>query len=205
MREYVPGDDLRRIVWRASARTGKIMVREAEQGITDHITIILDTDRGAHSRDGEYSESFETGVRAAASLGVRHLREGYEVRIETNGGPLTRPLRGTPGSCPCSTPSPASTWRASRSPTVIMRLVSATRAATRTTSSSRRASATTRRRSSSCCSTGRVDPRRRPAVGRGAPTTLGAAAALGCQVAACIPARTSPRALYHDIGAGSRC
>jgi len=95
MREYKPGDDLRRIVWRASARTGKVMVREAEQGITDHITIMLDTDRGTHSRDGEgLSESFEAGVRVAASLGVRHLREGYEVRTETNGGPLTRPLRG---------------------------------------------------------------------------------------------------------------
>ena len=66
------------------------MVREAEQGITDQITIILDTDRGTHSRDGEgLSESFETGVRVAASLGVRHLREGYEVKVETNGGPLT--------------------------------------------------------------------------------------------------------------------
>jgi uncharacterized protein (DUF58 family) len=95
MREYVRGDDLRRIVWRASARTGKIMVREAEQGITDHVTIILDTDRGSHSSDGEgLSESFEMGVRAAASLGVRHLREGYEVKIEANGGPLTRHLRG---------------------------------------------------------------------------------------------------------------
>ena len=95
MREYKAGDDLRRIVWRASARTGKIMVREAEQGITDKITVILDTDRGSHSRDGEgLSESFEAGVRAAASLAVRHLREGYEVKIETNGGPLTRALRG---------------------------------------------------------------------------------------------------------------
>jgi uncharacterized protein (DUF58 family) len=95
MREYVPGDDLRRVVWRAAARTGKLMVREAEQGITDHITIILDTDRGTHSRDAEgLSESFEAGIRAAASLGVRHLRDGYEVRIETNAGPLTRPLRG---------------------------------------------------------------------------------------------------------------
>ncbi|MHB8342212.1 MAG: DUF58 domain-containing protein, partial [Mycobacteriales bacterium] len=71
MREYVRGDDLRRIVWRASARTGQLMVREAEQGITDKIVLVLDTDRGSHSRDGEgVSESFEAGVRAAASLGA---------------------------------------------------------------------------------------------------------------------------------------
>jgi len=95
MREYAPGDDLRRIVWRATARTGKVMVREAEQGITDRITLIVDTDRGTHSHDAPgLSESFEMAARAAASLGVRHLREGYEVRCETNGGPLTRPLRG---------------------------------------------------------------------------------------------------------------
>jgi len=94
MREYKPGDDLRRIVWRATARTGKVMVREAEQGITDRITIVLDNDRVAHSHDGAgFSDSFETGVRAAASLGIRHLREGYEVTIETNAGPLVRPLR----------------------------------------------------------------------------------------------------------------
>jgi len=48
----------------------------AEQGITDKITIMIDTDRGHHSRDGEgFSESFEAGVRAAASLGVRQLEE----------------------------------------------------------------------------------------------------------------------------------
>ena len=45
---------------------------------------------------------FELGGRAhvevheevAASLGVKHLRDGYELRTETNAGPLTRPLRG---------------------------------------------------------------------------------------------------------------
>ena len=95
MREYVRGDDTRKIVWRASARTGKVMIREAERGVTDRAVIILDTDRGSHSHDAEdLSESFEMGVRAAASLAVRHLREGYEVHVETNGGPLIRPVRG---------------------------------------------------------------------------------------------------------------
>ena len=47
------------------------------------------------SRDEEgLSESFESGVRAAASLAARHLREGYEVKVLTNSGWLTRPLRG---------------------------------------------------------------------------------------------------------------
>jgi uncharacterized protein (DUF58 family) len=94
MREFRPGDNIRRIVWRATARTGKLMIWEAEQGITDRILIVLDTDRGHHSRDGEFSESFEAGVKVAASLGVAHLGDGYEVRCETNGGALTRALRG---------------------------------------------------------------------------------------------------------------
>ncbi|MFP5224167.1 MAG: DUF58 domain-containing protein [Actinomycetota bacterium] len=87
MRDYQPGDDLRRIVWRAFARTGRMLVREAEQGITDQITIIFDTFKGTHSRE-EQSESFEAGVRTAASLAVRHLHEGYTVNVETNDGPM---------------------------------------------------------------------------------------------------------------------
>jgi uncharacterized protein (DUF58 family) len=93
MREYVPGDDLRRLVWRAYARTGKLLVRESEQGITDKITIILDQDNRYHSK-GEVSESLEAGVRAAAALGIRHLREGYSVTLEGNSRQLTPPLRG---------------------------------------------------------------------------------------------------------------
>ena len=96
MREYTPGDDLRRIVWRASAKVQKLMVREAEQGITDQITVILDTSSKYHSKEID-SESFEAGVRVAASLGVKHLTEGYSVTIETNDGPLTRKLRGGDG------------------------------------------------------------------------------------------------------------
>ena len=93
MRKYAPGDDLRRIVWRAFARTGELLVRESEQGITDKITIVLDQSRRAHSR-GVVSESFEMGVRVAASLGVRHLREGYSVTLEGNAMRAAGPLRG---------------------------------------------------------------------------------------------------------------
>ena len=93
MREYVPGDDLRRIVWRAYARTGKLLVRESEQGITDKITLVVDQDRRTHSKEA-VSESFEEAIRAAASLGIRHLREGYAVTLEGNAKREAGPLRG---------------------------------------------------------------------------------------------------------------
>lgn len=93
MREYVAGDDPRRIVWRATARTGKYMVREAEQGITDRVTVILDTDARTHEV-GDPSPTFETAVRAVASLARLHLREGSVVSIESPAGPVARALRG---------------------------------------------------------------------------------------------------------------
>ena len=93
MRQYTPGDDVRRVVWRAFARTGQLLVREAEQGIVDKITILLDQDIQHHSR-GEVSASFEAGVKVAASLGVRHLRDGFSVTLEGSENRLVPVLRG---------------------------------------------------------------------------------------------------------------
>jgi uncharacterized protein (DUF58 family) len=204
MREYVPGDDLRRIVWRATARTGKVMVREAEQGITDHITLVLDTDRGSHSRDGEgLSESFETGVRVAASLGVRHLREGYELRCETNGGPLTRPLRGAASQLMLL--DGLARVEMDRHPLseMIMRLV-----------------ASPRRDAHNVLITPRLGQleaaQLRLLLNTGVSVlvvallwddenagTVGTAAALGCQVVGVHPGQDLSEALAHGIGAGS--
>lgn len=83
MRDYVPGDDLRRVVWRAFARTDRLLVREFEQGISDRIAIVLDTDESWNS-PGYPSDTFETAVRVAASVGVRHIKDGFTVRLEAS-------------------------------------------------------------------------------------------------------------------------
>jgi len=205
MREYRPGDDLRRIVWKATARTGKVMVREAEQGITDHITIILDTDRGTHSQDGEgVSESFEAGIRVAASLGVRHLRDGYEVRCETNGGPLTRPLRGAGSQLGLLDGLARLELSRDSLSHALMRLV-----------------ATPRRDAHNILITPKLDPasaaRLRLLLNTGVSVlvvallwdeenaeTMGIAAGLGCQVVGVHPNQDLSTALYHQMGAGTR-
>jgi len=183
---------------------GKLMVREAEQGITDHITIILDTDRGSHSRDGEYSESFETGVSAAASLAVRHLRDGYEIRLEGNTGPIGRPVRGRTGQLPVL--DNLTRVEMGREPlgTVITRLIADPRRDAHTVLITPRLSAQEAAHLRLLLQKGisllvvallwRED----------ADDTLNAAAALGCQVAAIHPGQDLASALYHDIGQGSR-
>ena len=99
VRDYVDGDDPRRIVWRATARTldenggGRYLVRESEQGITDRVGLILDTDRSRHT-PGDVSESFEAAVRVCASLGARHLDDGFSVSLDANSGALAKGLRG---------------------------------------------------------------------------------------------------------------
>ena len=93
MRDYVQGDDLRRVVWSAVAKTGKLLVRESEQGITDRVSIALDTNREWH-KPGSPSDTFELGVRVAASVGVRHIKDGFSVSLSANDRRLADSLRG---------------------------------------------------------------------------------------------------------------
>jgi len=93
MRAYAPGDDVRNVVWRAYARTGSLLVREAEQGVTDKLRLLVDQDVSVHSR-GAVSESFETMMRVVASVGLHHLKAGYTVTTDGNKERIARPLRG---------------------------------------------------------------------------------------------------------------
>ncbi|GAA0803532.1 DUF58 domain-containing protein [Spirilliplanes yamanashiensis] len=84
-REYRRGDDLRRVHWRSTARTGELMVRREEQPWESRATVVLDTRGYAHRGDGP-TASFEWAVSAAASIAV-HLRQaGYKLRLVTGAG-----------------------------------------------------------------------------------------------------------------------
>jgi uncharacterized protein (DUF58 family) len=84
-REYRHGDDLRRVHWRSTARTGELMVRREEQPWESRATIVLDTRARAHRGEGPTS-SFEWAVSAAASI-AEHLRHaGYKARLVTDAG-----------------------------------------------------------------------------------------------------------------------
>ncbi|WP_329012300.1 DUF58 domain-containing protein [Micromonospora rifamycinica] len=84
-REYRMGDDLRRVHWKSTARTGELMVRREEQPWESRATVLLDTRAHGHRGDGP-TASFEWSVSAAASIAT-HLRQaGYKLRLVTGDG-----------------------------------------------------------------------------------------------------------------------
>ncbi|MCR6031959.1 DUF58 domain-containing protein [Nocardioides sp. zg-579] len=85
VREYRRGDDLRRVHWRSSARTGELMVRREEQPWQSRATLFIDNRASAHRGHGVAS-SLEAAVSAAASVAVHLTRRGFAVRLVTAAG-----------------------------------------------------------------------------------------------------------------------
>ena len=101
-REYRYGDDLRLVHWRATARTGELMVRLEERPWRAAATLFLDTRATAHLAGGrgapQAPDTLEWAVEAAASIGVHLLQRGAALRVVTDAGELTAPLgRGSLG------------------------------------------------------------------------------------------------------------
>lgn len=80
VREYRIGDDLRRIHWRSTARTGETMVRQDEEPTRRRALVVLDDRAGAHAGTGN-GGSFEWAVTAAASITTLLLRDRFEVHL----------------------------------------------------------------------------------------------------------------------------
>ncbi|MFP4499462.1 MAG: DUF58 domain-containing protein [Candidatus Hydrogenedentota bacterium] len=86
LREYVVGDDLRRIAWKVSARVGTWVVREMTRERSRYVIFVLDT------RDRpdvpEFDERFEEAIEIVASLAVSLLRRHYNVAFLAPGTKL---------------------------------------------------------------------------------------------------------------------
>lgn len=82
VREYRDGDDLRRIHWPATARTGELMVRQEDRPAKRRAVVILDTRAGAHGGSGR-AGSLEWAVTTTASVLAHLVEGGYTVHLLT--------------------------------------------------------------------------------------------------------------------------
>ncbi|MGK4905059.1 DUF58 domain-containing protein [Streptomyces albus] len=86
LREYVLGDDLRRVHWRSSARTGTLMVKQLVDVSLPHTTLVLDTRAAAYRTE----DDFELAVDSAASVAYAAARSHFPVDVLSETGPVLR-------------------------------------------------------------------------------------------------------------------
>jgi len=78
LRHYVQGDDLRRISWKASARSGELIVKETALEGVRRCTVVVDVELGGGD---DAAEGFERAVSAAASLVTSAAAAGLSTRL----------------------------------------------------------------------------------------------------------------------------
>ncbi len=81
VRPYQPGDEVRHLHWKATARTGQLMVRDYADPEQPRFTLLLDTRHGVFP-----PPVFEEAVDLTASLLVAAGRAGRHNRLVTTGG-----------------------------------------------------------------------------------------------------------------------
>jgi uncharacterized protein (DUF58 family) len=89
LREYVHGDEPRRIHWRSSAKVGELMVREQLDTAEPTLVVLLDDRAAAHPGDGE---TFEHACEAAASVVTAAARESLPVSLHLVSAPAAGPF-----------------------------------------------------------------------------------------------------------------
>ncbi|MFM8321033.1 MAG: DUF58 domain-containing protein [Chloroflexota bacterium] len=87
VRQYVPGDSLRWVHWRTTARRAEPFVRTFESLPSGDWWIVLDLNRRVQAGQGARSTA-EHGVILAASLADRGLRRSRAVGLAANGQPF---------------------------------------------------------------------------------------------------------------------
>lgn len=83
VREYRPGDSLRHIHWRTTARAGRLIVKEFAEETLPGLTLALDL-RAASVIGAEDNNTLELAIKAAASLAHYASQRGLTVTLATN-------------------------------------------------------------------------------------------------------------------------
>jgi uncharacterized protein (DUF58 family) len=85
IRPFTPGDRVRQVNWRATARRGTLHVTDRHPEHASDVVLLLDTFAEARDRD---SGTLDAAVRAAASLARAHLARRDRVALVDFGGTL---------------------------------------------------------------------------------------------------------------------
>ena len=95
VRDYVPGDPLKQVDWKATARAGRLQSRLYEPSRAQAVVVALDVMTLAHTWEGTDPVLLERGVTVAASIAQAAFEGRAAIGLLTNGAlpEADRPIR----------------------------------------------------------------------------------------------------------------
>ena len=95
VRDYLPGDPLKRVDWKATARAGRLQSRLYEPSRTQSVVVALNISTMEHSWQGANPLLLERGVVVAASIASWAFEAGFALGLVANGSfpNADRPIR----------------------------------------------------------------------------------------------------------------
>jgi uncharacterized protein (DUF58 family) len=84
VRDYVPGDSVRHIHWKGTARRGTLQTRVFEPAAAQHLVVFLNGQTLERAFEGILTDLFETAIVVAASLAQAGLEARHPVGLFTN-------------------------------------------------------------------------------------------------------------------------
>jgi uncharacterized protein (DUF58 family) len=88
LREYIPGDPIRRIDWKTTARIGSPFVRIYDHTVDQFMVVLLDATTASRPWEGFRTMMLERSITAAASILTEGDNRGYRLGLVSNGIPL---------------------------------------------------------------------------------------------------------------------
>jgi len=85
VREYRPGDPIKHIDWKSTARRGDLFVREFDSSISEHAVIFAEAITTSVPWEGYRSDVLEATMTASASIASAAMNQGFKVGFVTNG------------------------------------------------------------------------------------------------------------------------
>ncbi|CAN5288860.1 DUF58 domain-containing protein [soil metagenome] len=81
LRQYEPGDDIRNVHWRTSARTGQLMVRQYTETRRSQLLLVQSAETTHYASE----EEFELAISVLASIGCQVIREKTNLDVVWEG------------------------------------------------------------------------------------------------------------------------
>lgn len=83
LRDYVTGEDVKRIHWKMSAKKSKLVYMERLAEDTKSVTLYFDNYKSSEQQDEKENELFELAVDKAASYCAHFIKRGFKVTLKT--------------------------------------------------------------------------------------------------------------------------